>query len=710
MNFAKKIGAGLCVGLLAAAVSLGAWHTGMLQRLEWKAWDGWVSLLARPAASSAKIKFIFLDQYSLDWMANNMGVSWPWPREMYAPIVEFCRRSGAESVVFDVLYTEPSAWGVEDDERLGAAIGQPPPFIGAMFLGSGEAGETSWPEWAPKPGAALTKGAVPVWIEQCRQPKATFPIPEVATNATTIGNVQANPDADGIYRRAKPFQVFDDIPVPALGVAPFLASGTGAKPEFGAETAVIGKTRVPVDRRGNLILRFRGPIDNYETYNAAAVIQSEINLQSGEQPPIANANVFRGCHVFFGFSAPGLYDLKATPVGKDGAYPAVGIQATLLDNLMQGDFLRDAPNTLLLALVMALALACGAAVCACRSARQTLIVFIIALPVPAALSLGAYEHGLWLPFVPVESAAALALVGAVLVNYATEGRQKRFIRNAFKQYLNGDVIEELVKHPERLKLGGEQRELTIFFSDLQGFSGISERLTPEQLTSLLNEYLTAMTDIIQGLGGTIDKFEGDAIIAFWNAPLAQPDHAQRCVRAALECQAKLEGMNPAFKTRIGTELFMRIGVNTGQVVVGNMGSDSRFNYTILGDAANLASRLEGINKQFGTYTLVSETAMRAMNGAFPAREISRVTVVGRKTPVTVYEPMPRDCFEKRKELLSQFARALAIFYKGDFKAAAEAFEPLAASDPPSAAYVRKCREMFDNPPDMWDGVWRITEK
>ncbi|MCA1808930.1 MAG: adenylate/guanylate cyclase domain-containing protein, partial [Lentisphaerae bacterium] len=207
---------------------------------------------------------------------------------------------------------------------------------------------------------------------------------------------------------------------------------------------------------------------------------------------------------------------------------------------------------------------------------------LAALPLPAAASLAAYQAGWWLPFIGPALATALALIGGVLVNYATEGRQKRFIRSAFRQYLSEDVIRELVNHPERLTLGGEQRTLSIFFSDLQGFTGIAERLEPRELTSLLNEYLSAMTDIIQAEGGTVDKYEGDAIIAFWNAPLPQDDHAARAVRAALQCQARLAEMRPDLRARYGGDLFMRIGVNTGPVVVGNMGSHNRFNYTILG--------------------------------------------------------------------------------------------------------------------------------
>jgi adenylate cyclase len=296
------------------------------------------------------------------------------------------------------------------------------------------------------------------------------------------------------------------------------------------------------------------------------------------------------------------------------------------------------------------------------------------------------------------------------VNYATEGRQKRFIKNAFRQYLSPKVIEQLIAHPERLKLGGERRTLSIFFSDLQGFTSIAEGLDPEELTSLLNEYLSAMTEIIQDEEGTVDKYVGDAIIAFWNAPLEQPDHAERAARSAIRCQAKLSELRPAFREKIGKDLAMRIGLNTGTAIVGNMGSRSRFDYTVLGDAVNLASRLEGINKQFGTWVLASEALRNAVGDAFAAREISRVAVVGRREAVRVFELFPREESAARADAHRAFAAGLDDFYAGRFPGAIGKFQPIAGIDPAADAYLRKCRALSEHPPEGWEGVWMATEK
>jgi len=696
---------------LAAALALGLWAFGALDRFEAKTWDWRVTSLAKPSPYTAKIRLVFIDQQSLDFVNKEMSLRWPWPREVYRPILEFCRRQGAKAVAFDMLYTEPSSYGMDDDRSFGAAIAKTTGFVNTIFLGRETGQTTTWPTNIP--ASPITIRNLEAWLaadnhKRLVMPQAIFPIPEVATNATLLGNVEARPDPDAIFRRMPLFAIFDQQVVPTLGLAAYLASATNDSLKIESGRLLIGARSVPLDHRGKAILNFRGPSATHQRYSAAAVIQSELILQTNGTPPITDPRAFKDCYVFVGCNAPGLLDLRPTPVGR--IYTGVEIHATVLDNLLAGDFIRDAPWPATAALTLLLGVLWGMATLYCRNTRDTTITFVVALPIPAILCVAAYIQGFWLPFLVQETATALALVSAVLVNYATEGRQKRFIRGAFKQYLSEDVIEQIVQHPERLQLGGEQRTLSILFSDLQGFTTISEGLNPQELTALLNEYLTAMTDIIQDEGGTVDKYEGDAIIAFWNAPLAQDNHAERAVRAALRCQAALAEMRPAVHARIGKDLHMRIGLNTGPVVVGNMGSRNRFNYTILGDAANLASRLEGINKQFGTYTMISETTHAVMGKTFAAREISRVAVVGRKTPVRVFEPMRPEAWAAHAGDFAQFAKGLSAFYEGSFAEAIASFEPLREKDPPAGAYWRKCQALRADPPAKWDGVWVMTEK
>ena len=707
----RKLWLGLIAGMVGASLALLLFLPGWLDVWEVKTWDWRVNAMAKPVKTSDPIRLILLDQNSLDWAKEENGLAWPWPREVYNAIIHFCQRSGAKTLAFDVLFTEPSKYGVDDDRVFAAAIHDFKTFVGSVSLSQIEGSERRWPAFAPEPVFKvlgldqwlLAEGAGDVAFS-----RGTFPIPEISAGAGILGDVHLNPDRDNVYRRAALFHVFDGRMLPSLALGCYLATQPGTPLKIRTGHLTIGNREIPIDHRGNAILNFRGPAGTHKAYSAASVIQSELRIQKGEKPTITDPDAFKDAYVFFGFSAPGLFDLRPTPVS--GVYPGVEINATILDNLLADDFIRPVPAAFVIGMTLLIALLAGLATSSVSGIMKSAMVYVFFIAAPVILCLIAYRQGFWLPLVVQETGVAVTLFSAGLIYYTTEGRQKMFIKNAFKQYLSPAVIEELIQHPEHLKLGGERRMLSIFFSDLEGFTGISEVLDPEALTVLLNDYLSAMTDIIHEEGGTVDKYEGDAIIAFWNAPLQQSDHALRCVRAALRCQVRLAEMRPMFKERLGKDLKMRIGINSGPAVVGNMGSHTRFDYTMIGDAVNLAARLEGINKQFGTYTLISQSTMEQMDGAFPVRELSKVAVVGRREPVVVYEPMLTDDVERRQNQLARFSEGLALFYQGNFPGAEAFFSGLAEADPAARAYRTKCRELIDHPPEEWHGVWVITTK
>ncbi|MDF1591051.1 MAG: adenylate/guanylate cyclase domain-containing protein [Desulfobacterales bacterium] len=701
----------LAVGLVAAMITLAFWAVGWLNSWEAKTWDWRSRLLAEPGTATDDIRLILLDQNSLDWAFRENGLTWPWPRELYSAIVNYCRRSGAKAVAFDVQFTEPSKYGVSDDNAFSDAAKGFGRFAGAVFLGQSSGSMTSWPPEIPAP--IWNINGLQDWLKTNRPEKisffrASFPIPELAKSAAILGNIQSEPDPDGIYRRVKPFAIFDNHILPALGISPYLAANPQTASSIQPGRLTIAKKSIPIDDKGNAILRFRGPSGTHQAYSAAAVLQSEIRIINGEAPTIQDPHALKDKYVLFGFTAPGLYDLRSAAVG--GVYSGVEIHATMLDNFLSGDFIRTTSPVLVSIFIIILALSSAGLTSAFSSLRGMVTVGILFLAAPIGLSLGAYTYDFWLPIIAPETAVILAIVLALVLNYVTEGRQKRFIKNAFQQYLSPTVIEQLLQNPDRLKLGGERKRLSIFFSDLQGFTSISEGLEPEALTQLLNDYLSAMTDIIHEEGGTVDKYEGDAIIAFWNAPLDVPDHAVRVIQTALRCQARLAELRPEFRERIGKDMHMRIGINTGQVVVGNMGSRTRFDYTMLGDAVNLAARLEGTNKEFGTYTMISHATRELIGNTFAVRELARVAVVGRKGSVTVYEPMFPDAYPPRKALLDEFARGLDFFYQGRFREARAVFHAIQDSDPPAAAYYKKCEELLAAEPENWQGVWVMTAK
>lgn len=709
----RKILVGLALGAASALIALALSRTGALDRLEGATWSWRVHLFARPGAATDRIAIVLLDQPSLDWGARENRWPWPWPREVYGALLAFCRRAGAEAVAFDVLFTEPSYMGVEDDDALGAAIAQSPGFVGAVHLGLSGGEERRPGGLRPEPFgvSGLDSWRAAAGARCPAMPRGVFPVPPVATNAALLANVADDPDADGIFRRAALFRVFDGRLMPSLSLGAWCAGeadGDGGPPAIRLERGWLhaGGRRVPIDAGGRAILRFRGRERVYDLFSAAEIIRSELLLQNGETAPVDPARL-KGRYVLFGFSAPGLLDLRPTPVSR--VAPGVLIHATALDNILSGDALRDAPPSAVAAAAVLLCALGGALVVICRKAWQTVAVSATFLALAVGAGFVGYALGWWWPVAQPALGLALALSGGLVFNYATEGRQKAFIKNAFRHYLGGEVIEQVLADPSRLRLGGERRELTIFFSDIEKFSTFSERLDAAALTALLNEYLTEMGEIIKAEGGYLDKFIGDAIVAFWNAPLPQEDHAVRAARAALRCQRALADRRAAWRERHGAELKMRVGLNTGEVTVGNLGSADRFNYTVLGDAANLASRLEGANKSFGTYFMAAAATWDRAGGALAGRELATLRVVGRRSPVRVFEPLAF-AGEPLPDWLGAFDAARRAFEAGRFAEAQAGFDALADRDPASRAYAARCRELAADAPASWDGVWELHEK
>jgi adenylate cyclase len=278
------------------------------------------------------------------------------------------------------------------------------------------------------------------------------------------------------------------------------------------------------------------------------------------------------------------------------------------------------------------------------------------------------------------------------------------------------LVQDLLKHPEKLRLGGEKRVLTVFFSDLAGFTSMSEKLTPEEVVTMLNRYLTAMTDIILASGGIIDKYEGDAIMAFWGAPLPQEDHAARACLAALDNQARLAELREEFIRTGLPPVHARIGINTGEMIIGNLGSIQRFDFTVIGDSVNLASRLEGAGKEYGTAILISEETYRQAQPQVEVRELDLLQVKGKHLPVRIYELVAKKggLDADRKRVCGLFAEGLDLYRKQDWGEAVRRFQQvleLIPEDGPSKTFIRRCQSYRENPPEPgWDGVYRLTTK
>lgn len=715
-RLSKKITAPLIAALVFAAVFL-LHLSGALNFPEYKTYDFRVSLLAGSTRPSDDIIVILLDQASIDWAAAERGWPWPWPRRAYGEIVDYMNLAGAKAVAFDVIFSEPSIYGPEDDAVLAAASQRFGAVIQTVYF-SGQPGQSySWPADLHKPlfnidaeGARLAGFRLAEEIQESWS--ALFPITNIRDTAGAIGNVTGKPDPDSVFRRMNLFALFDGKAVPELAAASLLAAGYTNELSYDKKKRFLhwGDYAIPTDKNGEIILHFRGNLSRYIPYTAGEILRSAEAHSRGEAPELPPED-FAGKYILFGFFAPGLFDIANTPISS--IYPGVGMHITLLDNLLQGDFIRESPRSLDILIILLPIILITILTLFSNRIPLTVSAAVLTAAAVIAAALGAYLYaGMWLPMAAPLAGTFAAFLTAALYNYATEGSQKRFIKSAFSQYLSPTVIDLLLDNPSLLSLGGERREISIFFSDVQGFTSISEKLDPARLTELLNDYLSFMTDTILDSGGTIDKYEGDAIIAFWNAPVSFGDHAARALEASMLCQKKLAERQDFFAEKYGCRLLTRIGLNTGYAVVGNMGSSKRFDYTMLGDSVNLAARLEGLNKQFGTYLMCTEATFTQAQQArrnFYSRKLAQVAVVGKKEAVTVYEPLPEAEFRRREAALRRFDEARDLFYRGQFAEALPCFEALAGEDRPPVFYAEQCRYYIERPAE-WRGYWQATSK
>lgn len=665
---------------------------GVFKFLEYKSYDGRMSRTAPFYQADEEIAVVVIDQDSLDWAKEELGWSWPWPRSSYADMVRYFNIAKASCVAFDMMYTEPSLYGEQDDEDFAKANQEFGKTALAVHFLADENNE---------------EGVRPV-----------YPIETLKNSAGILSSVVSITDFDTVVRRNRYGFSYGGKIFPQLGCAPLVFKDLFSEEEL----------KSLIENGKTVNLRFTSSLNDYIPYSAKTILKSWKAYKEGtltedssdEDSDLIHPANFEGMAIFAGVYAPGLYDICSTPVSQ--VYPGIGVHVSLCDTLLNKNEITNLstilPTTILIFIMTILGSAFIPAISSLKKKRAAVALSVAAVLVPIIIFTAAayilFANGIWISLVSPLIAFFLSLISTTVAGYFSEGRQKKYIKTAFSQYLSPIVIDELMADPEKLKLGGERKEITCYFSDVQGFTSISEGLDPSELTSFLNEYTSEMSAVIMNSGGTIDKYEGDAIIAFWNAPTDQKDHARRALEAAIQCQERLEEMQDSLVKISKKSIKQRIGVNTGFAVVGNMGSKMRFNYTMLGDSVNLASRLEGQNKAFGTYTMCSSESKRAASEHgtnLKFRELARLQVVGKKEAITVFEPMSSATFSKREKILETFEKALALFYKADFKAARELFSSIAEQDTAAANYAQKCAELEKSSvPQDWDGRWIATSK
>jgi class 3 adenylate cyclase len=403
---------------------------------------------------------------------------------------------------------------------------------------------------------------------------------------------------------------------------------------------------------------------------------------------------------------PPMKGLYRTDIVRD-SIPGVFLHATGVNMLVRRELISEVGKTGRIA--TAFILSCLTAIAA--SVFAPISAFIAAFAgtiIWVAAATSSFQNGVWLPVLHPIAAIFLSFAMMTAYRFAIADKDKRYLRQAFSLYLPATIVDRLVESAAPPKLGGETRELTVLFSDIQGFTEIAEPLSPPDLVRFLNRYLSIMTDIIEKHGGFVDKYIGDAVIGVFGAPIDDPDHAHHAVEAAIACQQRLAEIQESFGLPDNPVVATRIGINTGEMLVGNIGSSRRFNYTVMGDAVNLAARLEGANKVFGTSILISDSTYRYCAEGIPIREIGRFRVVGRNTPVTVYEPLLQPSDAKSEK---EFAQALSAYGEGAFDQAERKFMALAdAGDSVAASIVARIAAMSDTEKADWDGVTDLESK
>ena len=547
-----------------------------------------------------------------------------------------------------------------------------------------------------------------------------YPVPEIkAVTSTGYSNVEsASAQVESISR----IKLYPESSQ-RVGGWPFavqvLARSLDATPSLRGDVLHIGsKIAVPIDHNNHIYIDFplfgAGERSYSESpfHGVSALDVLDLSKLDAERRDELQ-ELIHGKIVLVGDTSEVSHDYFTTPIGVTYGVEIIG---ATIDTLQRNGPLRLAPQWL--EIVTALVLMAG------------LIATAFIVRPGLRVGIAAVEFFVWLAFAValycyaglIVSMSYMMIVGTLsflVVNlryYLQERNQKALIRDAFGQYLSPKVVNILVKDPTKLSLGGERREMTAFFSDLAGFSTISEQLSPEGLVALLNEYLTSMCDIIAEYDGTVDKFEGDAIIAFWGAPLDQANHAELGCLATIDMQRYMHGYRQRLLERRQPMLNMRVGVNSGAMLVGNLGSKQRMDYTIMGDAVNLAARLEGANKEYRTYTMISEHTYRHVQQLVEVRELDRIRVVGKREAVTVYELLERKgaLSSSMQEVLAHYNAALAQYRQGDFRAARQLFErahALDERDGPVNTYLQRCSRYVDMPPpSSWDGVYELDSK
>ena len=588
----------IMIGIAATLAALIITSVEFSRVLELKTID-WRFKVRGELTPEAPIVIVAIDDASFPEMPER----WTWPRTFHGEVVKNLKQMGAKVIGFDLLYSEPTAKSPEEDEYFAAEVRKAGNVIMGMVLNIEE-------------------------DKNYKNKQLLFPYPELKSASKALGLVGHSYDVDSNVRKSFILHDENEERFLTLSLAMIGAyEGLDKKEIRGEEDRVIwGSHRIPIHGRNQFVINFIGPPKSFETVSYYKVYHKK-DLKKDQ---------FKGKMVLIGATADILHDVFSTPFSQSGyMMPGVEIYANMIDTIYANRYLHKMGPLEAVGLVLGVGILLSFMIFGIK-AWQGLIVTAAAMTGYVFFSIYLFKNGYIISFVPPIFAMALCYLSISTYKVTVEEGEKRKIRSIFSRYVSKPLVDELLKMQE-IKLGGEKKIITILFSDIRGFTTMSENMTPEQVVGILNEYLTEMTDVIFLNSGTLDKFIGDAVMALFGTPFFVKDHAMRAVRTGWEMKHRLAELNKKWESEGKRTLKIGIGINSGEVVAGNMGSLKRMEYTVIGDAVNLASRLESLNKELGTEMLISEATYKMVEPKVSVRKFENVKVKGKQEAMTVYE-------------------------------------------------------------------------
>jgi adenylate cyclase len=656
----------------------------------------------------SEVMIIDVDDRAID----QLGSFYRWPKDYWVKVFNYVSGGDPKAMVVDVIF-DPNAIDPDENRRFVEGVKKAGKIYNVLYFGQVDSAKWRYEMKTEPKGFDWAKFVLPFPRELMdaypAMPRLESKFFELLNAGKSGGHANFDPDVDGVIRYIPLGRKFNGKFYPSVGLRAAYDIIGGGEFSYDTEKEILtlananDTIKIPVDRQGRMLVTYQGGYRVFRNISFYDVLNERI-------PP----EFFKDKIVIFGTSLAGLFDLRVTPV--DSRFPGVAVHANIIYDVLHKDFTKKLPDKYGLIITIILAFIFS-------------VLFVRFRPIPSVLSALAViifylivtffifdDSKLWVPVIEPIMIVLISFGVVFSYRYATEEKNKRFLKGVFSHYVTPSVVNDLLENPDKIKLGGERKICTVLFSDVQGFTTISEKLEPEELVALLNEYLTAMTNIVFKYDGMLDKYEGDAIMAVFGAPVSLENDSLNACLCALEMQEKLREQRKKWAEEGKPELYARVGLNTGPMVVGNMGGETRFDYTVMGDSVNLGARLEPANKEYGTFIMMGEETYVRVKDKILARKLDLLRVKGKEEPVGVYQVV--DVLEKAPEEVKQvvdlFASGYAAYLMQNWDKAENYFKLALNIDPedgPSKTYVKRCQIFRENPPaEDWDGVFTMTTK